>query len=83
MKEDYYDILDVSKSASAAEIKKAYRKKRLPITLTKIRVMQKLKRNLKQQRKPTKYWAMNKNAPSMTAMDMLHLMAAKALVAAA
>jgi molecular chaperone DnaJ len=27
MKEDYYDILDISKGATAAEIKKAYRKK--------------------------------------------------------
>lgn len=29
MKEDYYEVLEISKSASAAEIKKAYRKKAL------------------------------------------------------
>jgi molecular chaperone DnaJ len=27
MKEDFYDILDISKGATEAEIKKAYRKK--------------------------------------------------------
>jgi len=41
---DYYDILGVARGASADEIKKAFRKRRINYTLTKIREM---KRNLK------------------------------------
>ncbi len=55
MKEDFYDILGISKSATAAEIKKAYRKKAIEYHQIKILVIQKRKSFLKNLQKLMKF----------------------------
>lgn len=54
-KRDYYEILGVTKTASAEEIKKGYRKVALQYHPMRIRAIKKLKKNLKKQQRRAKF----------------------------
>ncbi len=69
-KRDFYEILEVSKSATAEEIKKLTERKLYSTTPIKIPGINSLKRNSKRLQKHTKYLAILKSASAMTSLDI-------------
>ena len=51
-KRDYYEVLEVDKTATLDVIKKAYRKKAIQFIRTRIRGIKKRKKNSRKQPKP-------------------------------
>ena len=72
-KRDYYEVLGVNKSASADQIKAAYRKLAVKHHPDKIKEIRLLKKNLKKRQRHTTSFQTQKENKIMIILDMLHL----------
>ena len=69
-KRDYYEVLGVNKSASADQIKSAYRKLAVKYHPDKIRVIKVLKKNLKKHLRPIMYYPIQRENKIMIILVM-------------
>ena len=72
-KRDYYEVLGVNKSASADQIKAAYRKLAVKLIRTKIKVTNLLKKNLKKRQRHITFYQMRRENKIMIILVMPHL----------